>query len=147
MHVLASGIVWHGRKGQMPQTLNWTGRGAANKKGAPKWAWWGFTKTERGLDRVARLKSRRITKFITMIVNSLLIRSRHPIDFEAHQIETNIRYIVQIQRNNCTIIDDSCQFSYISYIYSRERCQAPSEFLQFHYLPFLERLPNHIFRY
>ena len=84
--------------------------------------------------RVARLKSRKMTKFITIIVILLPIRSSPPTDFESHQFEekymmcsSNPTYL------HCTIW---CQFSIVVHfvhLFSRERFQSPSEFSQCHY--------------
>ena len=76
---------------------------------------------------------RKITKFITMIVHLLLIRSTSPTDFETHQINRNTWYIISMHYI-CTVqFDVTFQFLFNSHIYSRERCQVPSEFLQFLY--------------
>ena len=65
-----------------------------------------------------------------MIVNLLPIRSRPATNIETHQTENNTWCIIQIQHVRTVQFDVSFQFSYISY---RERRQALSDFLQFHY--------------
>ena len=91
------------------------------------------------------MKSRKITKVITIFVNLLPIRSRPPTDFETHQTEKNTWYIIQIQHVCTAQFDVSFQFSYISYISYRAVSSFEGVFTIS--LAFLEKLPNHIFCY